>query len=50
MESLKFGPSLLIQAKTSSGEFSAITGPQKGALLVENTLVRVLDSNNYFYT
>jgi len=29
MESLKSGPSLLIQAETSSGEFSAVGGPQK---------------------
>jgi len=32
MESLKLGPSLLIQAKTSSEEFSAIGRPQKSVL------------------
>ena len=41
MESLKLGPSLLIQTETSSGEFSTIGGPQKMALSVENTLVKV---------
>ena len=33
-----------------SGEFSTIGGPQKSVLWVGNTLVRVLDSNGYFYT
>ena len=33
MESLKSGPSLLIQAETSSGELSAIKGPQKRGFL-----------------
>ena len=33
-----------------SGEFSAIRGPQKSVVWVGNTLVRVLDSNGYFYT
>ena len=50
MESLKSGLSLLIQAKTSSVEFFANRGAQKGALWVENMLVRVLDSNGYFDT
>ena len=50
MESLKLGLNLLIQVKTLSREFSAIGGPQKGALRVENTFVRILDSNGYFYT
>ena len=49
IESLKLGLSLLIKAKTSSGEFSTTGVPQKMALWVENTLVRVLDSNGYFY-
>ena len=44
MESLKLGWSLLIQAETSSAEFSAIGGPQKSAIWVENMLVRVLGS------
>ena len=44
MESLKFGSSLLIQVETLSAEFSAIEGPQKSALWVENMLVRVLGS------
>ena len=47
---LKSGPSLLIQLKTSKGEFSAIRGAQKSFLWVGNTLVRVLDPNSYFYT
>ena len=47
MESLKSGPSLLIQAEKSSEEFSTITGPQKRALRV-GYVGKGFDSNSYF--
>ena len=50
MESLKSGPSFLIQVETSRGEFSAIGGPQKSVLWVGNKWVKVLDLNGYIYT
>ena len=41
---------LPIQVETSRGEISAIRRPQKRAFWVENILVSVFYSNDYFYT